>query len=105
VTGKPRTVALMYATDGEDLVVVGSNGGADQPPEWLENIRANGHVALQVKRERFAATADVVDQNDRRYERLWRLVNTAAHGRYYHYQQATTRPIPVVVLSRANEDA
>jgi len=31
-TGRERTSALVYARDGEDFLIVASNGGADRPP-------------------------------------------------------------------------
>jgi deazaflavin-dependent oxidoreductase (nitroreductase family) len=100
-TGNPQTVALIYATDGEDLVVVASNGGSDAHPSWFENLIAHPSVGVQVARTKFSATAEVIDQNDRRYPRLWTAVNVNNNGRYYHYQQATKRPIPLVVLHRS----
>jgi deazaflavin-dependent oxidoreductase (nitroreductase family) len=100
-TGAAQTVALAYAVDGDDLVVVASNGGKDTSPDWFENLVANPSVKVQRGREHEARTAEVVGQNDRRYERLWRLVNANTKGRYYRYQTATTRAIPLVVLQPA----
>ena len=97
-TGNKHTVALVYATDGDDYVVVASKGGGDHNPQWFENIAHNPAVELQIGRLRSNAMAEIVDQNDRRYERLWRLVNTNNHGRYYRYQHRTKRPIPMVLL-------
>lgn len=97
-SGKKYTVALIYATDGDDLVVVGLNGGGDKNPDWLENLRRNPAVDVQVGRDKHRSTAEVIDRNDRRYERLWRLVNTNNRGQYYQYQHDTKRPIPVVLL-------
>jgi deazaflavin-dependent oxidoreductase (nitroreductase family) len=97
-TGNKHTVALIYASDGEDCVVVASYGGSDDNPQWLENITHNPAVEVQIGRVHSKATAEIIDRNDRRYERLWRLVNTNNHGRYYRYQHRTKRPIPVVLL-------
>ena len=37
-SGKTRTNALVYARDGEDYLLVASNGGSDRPPAWLHNL-------------------------------------------------------------------
>ena len=34
-----RTAALVYLKDGNDLVVVASNGGRDKPPGWFFNVQ------------------------------------------------------------------
>jgi deazaflavin-dependent oxidoreductase (nitroreductase family) len=97
-SGTPQTVALVYATDGADYVVVASNGGQDRNPDWFENLRQTPSAEIQIGRAREQVVADVVDQNDRRYAQLWRLVNANNHGRYYRYQHTTSRPIPIVIL-------
>ena len=37
-TGLERTQPLLYVRDGDDFVVVGSNGGDDRPPAWWLNL-------------------------------------------------------------------
>jgi hypothetical protein len=41
----------------------------------------------------------VVGPSDPDYERLWKIVNENNGDRYTAYQEATSRPIPVVVIS------
>lgn len=94
-----RTSALVYARDGEDLLVVGSLGGADRAPGWLHNVRARAQVVVQVKRHRFPAVAEVIEPGEDVYDRLWQLVNQDNGGRYVRYQARTCRPIPVVRLT------
>jgi deazaflavin-dependent oxidoreductase (nitroreductase family) len=98
-SGATRTNALVYARDGEDYVLVASNGGADRHPAWLHNLRANPAAEIQVARERQKGTARVVEPSDPDYERLWKVVNENNRDRYDAYQEQTTRPIPVVVVS------
>jgi deazaflavin-dependent oxidoreductase (nitroreductase family) len=100
-TGRARTAALVYARDEDgSLVVTASNGGADRPPGWLHNVKASDAVRVRLKREQFAAKAEVIGPGDASYERLWTLVNRNAHGRYERYQQKTDRPIELVTLRR-----
>ena len=98
-SGATRTNALVYARDGDDYLVVASNGGADRPPAWLHNLRASPEVEIQVARERRAGTARIVEPSDPDYDRLWKLVNDNNHDRYTGYQKQTARPIPVIALT------
>jgi deazaflavin-dependent oxidoreductase (nitroreductase family) len=98
-SGQQRTNALVYAKDGNDYVVVASNGGQDRPPAWLLNVQAKPAVELQVAHPKMAATAHVLEPGDQDYERLWQLVNDNNHDRYSAYQTQTTRPIPLIVLT------
>jgi F420H(2)-dependent quinone reductase len=98
-SGATRTNSLVYARDGDDYLVVASNGGADRAPAWLHNLRAHPDVEIQIERERRVATARIVEPSDHDYERLWKLVNTGNRDRYSAYQQKTSRPIPVVAIT------
>jgi deazaflavin-dependent oxidoreductase (nitroreductase family) len=96
-----RTNSLVYAPDGGGYLLVPSNGGADRPPAWLHNLRADPDVEIQIARRRQKARARIVEPSDPDYERLWRIVNDGNHDRYTAYQQQTARPIPVVVVTPA----
>jgi len=98
-SGATRTNGLVYARDGDDYLVVASNGGADRPPAWLHNLGANPDVEIQIARERRKGTAKVFEPTDPDYDRLWRLVNENNRDRYTAYQTQTARPIPVIVLT------
>jgi F420H(2)-dependent quinone reductase len=97
-SGATRTNGLVYARDGDDFLVVASNGGADRPPAWLHNLQANPDVEIQVARERRKATARVVEPSDTDYDRLWKIANDHNRDRYSAYQKQTVRPIPVIVI-------
>ena len=98
-SGKPRTNGLVYAREGDDYLVVASNGGADRAPAWLHNLKANPSVEVQIGRKRRPATARVVDPSDPDYSRLWQIVNENNRDRYTAYQQQTARPIPVISIT------
>jgi len=99
-TGQTRTNSLVYAKDGERSIVVASKGGDPKAPAWLLNLRATPEVQVQIGRTRFQATAAAIGPDDPDYTRLWKLVNDNNGNRYDAYQKKTTRPIPVVALSR-----
>jgi deazaflavin-dependent oxidoreductase (nitroreductase family) len=98
-SGATRTNGLVYARDGDDYLVVASNGGADRPPAWLHNVRAHADVEVQIGRDRRPGTARIVEPSDPDYDRLWRIVNDNNRDRYTAYQQQTRRPIPVIVVT------
>lgn len=98
-SGEARTTPLIYGRDGEDYVVIGSQGGRPAHPYWYLNLDANPEVEVQVEAETFPATARTAS-GDRR-ERLWNMM-ARLYPPYddYRAKAAATREIPVVVLSR-----
>jgi F420H(2)-dependent quinone reductase len=98
-SGASRTNALVYARDGEDYLIVPSNGGDDRPPAWLHNLRAQPEIEIQIAREHRRGTARIIESTDPDHERLWKIVNDNNRDRYTAYQKQTTRPIPVVAIT------
>ena len=98
-TGQPRTNSLTYARDGDNYLVVASNGGAENYPGWYHNLRAHPEPEINVGTKRFGVTATRVLPDDGDYDRLWQIVNKNNANRYQSYQRRTSRPIPVFVLS------
>jgi deazaflavin-dependent oxidoreductase (nitroreductase family) len=101
-SGQTRTNSLIYAKDGDRYLVVASKGGNPKAPAWLLNLRAKPNVQVQIGRTRFDATGTELGPDDPDYPRLWKLVNDNNGNRYDAYQKKTTRPIPVVALSRTS---
>jgi F420H(2)-dependent quinone reductase len=98
-TGVDRTTSLTYARDGDDYLIVASKGGDPKAPGWYHNLRKNPDVEINVGPRRFGVTARPVVPGDTDYSRLWQIVNKNNGNRYAAYQEKTSRPIPVVVLS------
>lgn len=98
-SGQPRTVPLIFGPDGDRCVVVASKGGAPDHPHWYRNLVANPTVQVQVKGDRFTATARTVEGAER--DRCWKIA-TSVWPNYDEYQKRTDRVIPVVVLERAD---
>ncbi len=98
-TGQWRRTVLIYGRDGDDYLVVASNGGADEHPLWYLNLRDEPDVRLRVDTERFDARAETLSAQDK--ERVWpHLVDVFAP--YAEYRLKTRRDIPVVRLSRTD---
>lgn len=96
-SGVGRRTALIYGRDGDDLVIVASQGGAPTHPAWYLNLLAQPRVQLQVGAEVYAADASAADGDER--DRLWKLMSKIWPA-YDEYQTKTSRQIPVVVLRR-----
>jgi deazaflavin-dependent oxidoreductase (nitroreductase family) len=95
-TGQPRTAALLYLADGEDVIVVASLGGMSQHPLWYLNLEANPDVTVQIGGATRAMTARRVSDEEK--AALWPRL-TAMYRDYDDYQGRTTRNIPVIRLS------
>ncbi|WP_067697035.1 nitroreductase family deazaflavin-dependent oxidoreductase [Nocardia jejuensis] len=98
-SGKDRTSALTYATDGKDFLVTASNGGSSRPPGWLANLKASPEIEIQVGTKKIPVTAHATYPDDPDYARRFALVDKVNSGRYAEYQKKTSRQIAVVVLS------
>ena len=98
-TGTARTASLTYARDGGDYLIVASKGGDPKAPGWYHNLKADPNVEINVGPRRFGVTARPVLPGDSDYARLWQIVNKNNSNRYAAYQEKTSRPIPVVVLT------
>jgi deazaflavin-dependent oxidoreductase (nitroreductase family) len=98
-SGKDRTSALTYATDGKDFLVTASNGGSSRPPGWLANLKASPEIEIQVGTKKIPVTAQATYPEDPDYARRFALVDKVNSGRYAEYQKKTSRQIAVVVLS------
>jgi deazaflavin-dependent oxidoreductase (nitroreductase family) len=94
-SGKKRTVPLCSLRDGDNVVVIASYGGLDQPPAWWLNLEANPNAELLSGRTCRAVTARNAAPDER--ARLWAEVTARAPG-YLEYERRTTRQIPVVIL-------
>lgn len=94
-SGRKRTTPLVYMPDGDNMVIIASNGGAPQHPEWWLNLRDEPKAEVQVGRDVKAVVAEKAEGEER--DRLWREVVEMYSG-YDEYQRSTKREIPVVVL-------
>ncbi|GAA2574914.1 MULTISPECIES: nitroreductase/quinone reductase family protein [Streptomyces] len=100
-SGASRTTPLGYVRHGKALVVVGSNLGGPRHPGWYHNLLARPVVRVEVGTSSFEALA--VPAEGARREELFAHVVRAVPG-YGDYQARTSRPLPVVVLERAEPE-
>ncbi len=97
-SGRPRTVQLAYHVEQGDPLVVASAMGQERHPAWRYNIEANPEVEIQVRGERYRATARVL--GDAEKERLWPAIcETIPQMRVY--ERRTDRNIRVFRIVRS----
>ena len=97
-SGMRRTIPLGHIREGEAYVVIASNGGQDQHPAWYLNLRGDPHAQIRLGARTFDVVAEPARGEQR--ARLWARV-IAAGPRYAGYATATTREIPLVLLTPA----
>jgi deazaflavin-dependent oxidoreductase (nitroreductase family) len=56
-TGRRRTTPLSYAAEGDVTYLLSGMGPAS---DWLRNLQADPHVAVQIGRRRFDALAETI---------------------------------------------
>lgn len=98
-SGKLRTTPLCFLADGDDLVVIASNGGMDWFPSWWLNLLQEPCATVRVGRTRRPVQAREASPDER--ARLWREVTAIAPG-YLKYEQRTRRVIPLGILEPAD---
>ena len=84
--------------NGDDLVVIASNNGADKHPLWWLNLKAHPEATVQVMAKHHDVVAREVIGGER--QRLWATI-TRRFPIYLQYERRTPREIPVVVLEIA----
>lgn len=68
-TGLARTVPLLYAGDGDRLVVCNVNPGFERPNPWILNLHADPRARVQLRRDVFDVTAGEAPAAE--VERYW----------------------------------
>ena len=96
-SGQPRTTPMMYIPNGDRLIVLASNAGATNHPDWYHNLVAHPQVTVEAKGETFTATATVTAGAER--QQLWDMV-VAQYPFFSEHQAKITRQIPLILLTR-----
>jgi deazaflavin-dependent oxidoreductase (nitroreductase family) len=97
-TGQPRTTPLMFARDGDDLIVAASAMGAPAHPDWYLNLVTSPGVTVELDGDRFEAAA--VTATGARREQAWAVLQEQYPFVDEHAARAG-REIPAVVLTRS----
>ena len=103
-SGQPRTLPLLYAADGERLILMASNYGKTSHPAWYWNLVANPAVEVLAGKHSGTYTAtEITDPAER--ERAWALALDLYAGYGDYEKRAGDRTIPLVRLERTGAPA
>lgn len=95
-SGKRFTTPLLYLEDGDNLVIVASQGGLPKNPQWFPNLLAAPDTTVRVRKQGTRPVRARVAEGQERAD-LWpRLVELYAD--FAKYARWTDREIPIVVL-------
>lgn len=99
-TGRELCSPLVYTTDGDDVVIIASKGGAPKHPLWYFNLVANPTVTVEIGTDKWEATAHLTEGDERK-----RLFDAQAElmPNFAEYEQSAAehgREIPVFRLTR-----
>jgi len=97
-SGEKRTAPVVYISDGDRLIVIGSNAGNQRTPAWSLNLQANPDAEVDIYGERRRVRARVAEGDER--AECWRAAN-AEYAGFDHYDAHTARDIKVFVLEPA----
>ena len=98
-TGKPRETPLVYARDGDDIILVASYGGSTSHPAWYHNLVAHPECHLVVKGASGPYRARELDGEE--YDRVWELALDVYAGYGVYQERAGDRKIPLFRLTPA----
>lgn len=98
-TGAIRKTPLMRVKDGDNYILVGSQGGAPKNPVWVYNLRADTGVEIRDETDVYSMRVREIEDDPER-ARLWDIA-VAAFPPYEEYQNKTTRKIPVFLAEPA----
>ena len=100
-TGAIHKTPLMRVADGDNYILIASQGGAPKDPQWARNLRANPDVEIRDKTEVHAVRVrEITDAAERK--RLWQVA-VKAYPPYEEYQGKTLRVIPVFLAEPAQK--
>ncbi|HKV22427.1 MAG TPA: nitroreductase/quinone reductase family protein [Mycobacterium sp.] len=98
-TGQPRTLPLLYVTDGDHLILIASNYGRTSHPAWYRNLVANPRAEVLAGAWSGTYTAsEITDPAER--DRAWDLALDMYAGYGDYEGRAGDRRIPLIRLDR-----
>ena len=95
-SGQRRESPLVYAKDGDNVILTASNGGSPKNPAWYHNLKAHPEVELITRDGPGEYVAREAEGAER--ERLWRVVSDVYSGYDTYQGRAPSRRIPLMVL-------
>jgi deazaflavin-dependent oxidoreductase (nitroreductase family) len=96
-SGKKRTVPIACYPYRDSVAVSASNSGQERHPAWYLNMQSEPQVMVQLGKERFAAIAEEVPDEER--EELWKTI-VEINKHQGEYLEKVSRRIPLMWFRR-----
>lgn len=97
-SGEMKTTPLIHIANGDDVILVASQGGMSKDPIWYLNLQADPNVEVTVGTDRRKMLAR--NSSDDEKQGLWPLI-CSVHPDFQSYQEKTERNIPIMICSPA----
>lgn len=94
-SGLQRTTALLYARDGDRLIVAGSNFGGERHPAWSSNLLKTPNAVVTMRGRSVPALSQLLEGKEA--ESAYSLMTSLA-PMYQNYRAKTDRDIRVFAL-------
>ena len=94
-SGLKFTTPLGYFDHEDGYLIIASNGGNSNHPDWYLNLKSDPQVNIQIKDQALTARAEILNDNSR--APIWKRI-VAEAPQYGDYEDRSDRLIPVVWL-------
>jgi deazaflavin-dependent oxidoreductase (nitroreductase family) len=94
-SGRPFVTPIAYFFTQGFYFLVGSNWGKDYNAGWYHNLLARPRTTIEVRGKTISVEARPAE--GAQYDLLWKYA-IEHHPPYLHYQEMTTRHIPIMIL-------
>lgn len=91
----PRSSPVLSIPDGKCTILVGSNWGRENNPNWVYNLRANPQA--NVRRGKNEMAVNVRELNGDEREKYWNKA-VAFYPPYVSYEKRAKRLLPIFLL-------
>ena len=101
-SGIPRSTPVLSIPDGEKLILIGSNWGGPQNPNWVINLRS--HPQTQVRKGKMVRGLRARELHGDERAAIWQKA-VRFYPPYVAYEQRSRRSLPIFLLEpeRAKE--
>ncbi len=93
---------MMFHRDGDRILVIASNAGAPNDPDWYRNLRQQPRVTIEIGDEAYEALAEVLTGAER--AAVWQMLKER-YPFFADHEKTAGRNIPVVGLTRFPDSA
>ncbi len=95
-SGKERTAPLLFLRDGQNLLIVASQGGMSTHPAWYLNLQANPECWAEIGPRKMPMRAERLTDDEK--ATVWPAL-CHLYSDFDDYQARTERNIPVLRLT------